>query len=137
VVNGILPAALTRGGLSTGIESLISDFPLPIELDATVPRLPPDTETTAYFIVAEALTNVIKHAHATTAAVKLAVNGNHLDIEVRDDGTGGADPELGSGLTGLLDRIEASNGTLTITSPAGAGTTVHATLPVLRSPRDR
>jgi len=136
VVHGILPAALTRGGLRAGIESLISDFPLPIELDATVPRLPPSTETTVYFIVAEALTNVIKHAHANTAAVKLAVNGNHLNIEVRDDGTGGADAKLGSGLTGLLDRIEASNGTLALISPAGAGTTLHATLPVVPSPGD-
>jgi len=137
VVHGILPAALTRGGLRAGIESLVSDFPLPIELDATVPRLPPDIETTAYFIVAEALTNVIKHAHATVATVKLAINGDHVDIEVRDDGTGRADPNQGSGLTGLLDRIEASNGTLLITSPAGAGTTLHATLPVLRNPGDR
>jgi signal transduction histidine kinase len=137
VVRGILPAALTRGGLRAGIESLVSDFPLPIELDATVPRLPPDTETTAYFIVAEALTNVVKHAHATIATVKLAINGDHLDVEVRDDGTGGADPHHGSGLTGLLDRIEASNGTLVLTSPAGAGTTLHAALPVRRrSPSD-
>jgi signal transduction histidine kinase len=137
LVHGILPAALTRGGLRAGIESLIADFPLPIEFDVTVPRLAPSTETTAYFIVAEALTNVIKHACAKTAAVKLAVNGNHLNIEVRDDGTGGADPKLGSGLTGLLDRIEASNGTLAITSLAGAGTTLHAMLPVLGRPGDR
>lgn len=135
VVHGILPAALTRGGLRAGIESLISDFPLPVELEATMPRLPPDAETTAYFVVAEALTNVVKHAHATTATIKLAINGGHLDIEVRDDGTGRADPNQGSGLTGLLDRVEASNGTLVITSSAGVGTTVHATLPVLR-PRD-
>jgi signal transduction histidine kinase len=62
--------------------------------------------------------------------VKLAVNGDHLDIEVRDDGTGRADPGLGSGLTGLFDRVEASDGALVISSPAGAGTTLHATLPV-------
>jgi signal transduction histidine kinase len=102
-----------------------------------VPRLPPGTETTGYFIAAEALTNVVKHAHATTATIKLAIYGDHLDIEVRDDGTGRADPNRGSGLTGLLDRIEASNGTLLTTSPAGEGTTVHATLPVLRSHKDR
>jgi signal transduction histidine kinase len=137
LVHGIMPAALTRGGLRAGIESLIADFPLPVEVDATVPRLPPDTETTAYFVVAEALTNVVKHAHAAIATVKLAINGDHLDVEVRDDGTGGADPHRGSGLTGLLDRIEASNGTLVLTSPAGAGTTLHAALPVRRrSPGD-
>jgi signal transduction histidine kinase len=130
VVHGILPAALTRGGLRAGLESLVDDFSLPIELDANVPRLAADTETTAYFIVAEALTNVVKHARASTTSVKLAINDAQLYIEVRDDGAGGADPSQGSGLTGLLDRIEASSGTLVITSPAGSGTTVHATLPI-------
>ncbi|MCW2523099.1 MAG: putative GAF-sensor signal transduction histidine kinase [Frankiales bacterium] len=129
VVHGILPAALTRGGLRAGIESLICDFPLPVELEAEVPRLPTDIETTAYFVIAEALANVVKHAHATTAKVTLAVTGGHLDIEIRDDGAGGANPRLGSGLIGLLDRVEAANGSLVIASSAQAGTTVHARLP--------
>jgi signal transduction histidine kinase len=134
VVHGILPAALSRGGLRAGLESLLSDFSLPVELDADLPRLAADTETTAYFIVAEALTNVVKHAQATATSVKLTINDTNLDIDVRDNGVGGADPGQGSGLTGLLDRVEASNGMLSISSPAGTGTAVHATLPIRRAP---
>jgi signal transduction histidine kinase len=132
VVHGILPEALTRGGLNMGVESLVAGFSLPIRLRTSVPRLPPDLETTAYFIVAEALANVIKHAYAHNATVELAVDGGHLDIKVIDDGVDGADPHHGSGLTGLLDRVEVSNGSLAITSPAGHGTTLHARLPVQR-----
>ncbi len=130
VVHGILPAALSRGGLRAGLESLVADFTLPVDLDADIPRLAADVETTAYFIVAEALTNVVKHARATAARVKLTINDGSLDIEVRDDGVGGANPSQGSGLTGLLDRVEASNGTLVVTSPVGRGTTVKATIPI-------
>ncbi len=128
LVRGILPAALTGGGLRTGIEALTDDIPLPIDLRVNVPRLTAQTETTAYFIVAEALTNVVKHAHATHATVEIALQGRELTIEIRDDGAGGADPTRGSGLTGLLDRIEAADGTLTISSPPSNGTTLHATL---------
>jgi signal transduction histidine kinase len=134
IVHGILPASLSRGGLRAGLESLVSDFPLPVELDADIPRIAADVETTAYFIVAETLTNVVKHARASAASVKLTINDATLGIEVRDDGVGGADPSQGSGLTGLLDRVEASNGILVITSPAGQGTTVHATVPIRLSP---
>lgn len=130
LVRGILPAALTRGGLRTAVESLVSDIPLTTDVHVTAPRLPPQTETTAYFIVAEALTNVVKHAHATRVAVEISFHAQTLSIEVRDDGSGGADPAHGTGLTGLLDRVEASDGTLTVTSPRGSGTTLHATLPV-------
>jgi signal transduction histidine kinase len=130
VVHGILPEALTRGGLNMGVESLVAGFSLPIRLRTSVPRLPLDLETTAYFIVAEALANVIKHADARNATIELAVDGDHLDIQVIDDGVGGADPQHGSGLTGLLDRVEVSNGSLAITSPAGNGTRLHARLPI-------
>ena len=130
VVHGILPASLSRGGLHAGLESLIADFTLPVELDVDIPRLATDVEITAYFIVAETLTNVIKHARATATSVKVTISDGNLDIEVRDDGVGGADPSQGSGLTGLLDRVEASNGTLAISSPIGKGTTVNATIPI-------
>ncbi|HEY6890719.1 MAG TPA: ATP-binding protein, partial [Solirubrobacter sp.] len=130
LVRGIMPAALTGGGLRTGIESLTDDMPLPIDLRVTVPRLGTQTETTAYFVVAEALTNVIKHARATQATVEVTVQGHALSIDVRDDGAGGADARHGTGLTGLLDRIEAANGTLTVSSPPGHGTALHATLPL-------
>jgi signal transduction histidine kinase len=129
LVRGILPASLTRGGLRTAVESLVSDMPLPIEVHVTAPRLAPEIETTAYFIVAEGLTNVIKHAQATRAIVAIHTDGIELSIRVRDDGCGGADPAQGTGLTGLLDRVEASNGTFTLTSPPNIGTTVHVTLP--------
>ena len=130
VVRGILPASLTRGGLRTGLESLVVDLPIPVDLRVTAPRLPAQIETTAYFVVAEALTNVVKHANASRAVVTIAVREESLSIDVRDDGAGGADPEHGTGLTGLLDRIEAGEGALSITSPMGGGTTLSATLPL-------
>ena len=132
VVRGILPAALTRGGLRAGLESLVDDLPLPVDVRVDAPRLPVHIETTAYFIVAEALTNVTKHARATGATVEVDLRADTLAIDVRDDGVGvgGADPARGTGLIGLLDRVEAADGTLTVTSPASRGTTVHAELPL-------
>jgi signal transduction histidine kinase len=134
VVRGILPAALTRGGLRMGLESLADDLTLPVEVRVTAPRLSSPIETTAYFIVAEALANVVKHARASAAVIDIRVDGDRLVIEVRDDGAGGADPARGTGLTGLLDRVEANEGTLTMTSPAGMGTTLHAVLPLSPPP---
>ena len=128
LVHGIMPASLTRGGLRAGLESLVADLALPVGLHVTVPRLHPQLERTAYFIVAEALTNVVKHAHATRATVNAALDGGNLTITVQDDGRGGADPTRGTGLTGLLDRVEASEGELSITSPPGGGTMLRATL---------
>lgn len=130
VVRGILPAALTRGGLRAGLESLVADLAVPVDLRVTAPRLSTQTETTAYFIVAEALTNVVKHAQATRATVEVGIEAEGLSIYVHDDGSGAADPAHGTGLTGMLDRVEASEGTLDITSPAGIGTTLRATLPL-------
>ncbi|MFF5293712.1 GAF domain-containing protein [Paractinoplanes globisporus] len=132
VVHGILPAALTQGGLRTGLESLIGDMSLPVRLGLDTPALPTEIETTAYFIVAEALTNVIKHARATQAEVRVRLDGANLSIEISDDGVGGADPAGGTGLTGLSDRVGAAGGTLGITSTAGSGTAVHASLPIPR-----
>ncbi len=136
VVRGILPAALTRGGLAAGLETLVEDVTLPVRLQVTVPRLSPALETTAYFVIAEALTNVVKHAHASEAVIEARLVEGRLVIEVRDDGDGGADPARGTGLTGLLDRVEAGNGTLTLSSPSGAGTTLHVELPA-SSPAQR
>ena len=130
VVRGILPAALTQGGLRAGLESLVADLAVPVDIHVTTPRLSTQIETTAYFIVAEALTNVVKHAGATRATVNVEIEAEQLSIHVRDDGSGAADPARGTGLTGMLDRVEASEGTLTITSPAGVGTALHATLPL-------
>ena len=130
LVRGILPASLVRGGLRIGIESLVADCPLPVDIDVSTPRLAPELETTAYFVVAEALTNVVKHARAARVHIRAALEGDALRIEVRDDGRGGADVRRGSGITGLSDRIEARRGTLTVTSPPGDGTTLSASLPI-------
>jgi signal transduction histidine kinase len=130
VVRGILPAAVTRGGLAAGLETLVEDVALAVELRVDVPRLPPALETTAYFVLAEALGNVVKHADARSAVIEAWLSGGVLVIDVRDDGEGGADPARGTGLIGMLDRVEAADGRLTLSSPSGAGTTVHVELPV-------
>jgi signal transduction histidine kinase len=133
IVHGILPAALSRGGLRAGIDSLVAPLVLPVDLDtADLPpgRLPSRIEVNAYFVVAEALTNVVKHARASRARVTAGVKEDLLVVEVGDDGVGGADPRRGSGLTGLSDRVDALEGTLSVTSPVGAGTTVRITLPL-------
>jgi signal transduction histidine kinase len=101
-----------------------------VHFEFSAPRLPPATEISAYFIVAEALTNVVKHANATEAYVGVEYRDARVVVEVSDDGCGGADAALGSGLTGLLDRVETAEGTLSVTSPIGAGTRIRATLPV-------
>jgi signal transduction histidine kinase len=130
LANGILPAALTRGGLRTGIESLLHDTPLPVDVEVALERLPQAVETTAYFVIAEALTNVIKHASASRARVRALATGDRLEVEVSDDGRGGADPANGSGLTGLIDRVDAAGGSMSVSSPAGGGTRLTVTLPI-------
>jgi signal transduction histidine kinase len=135
IVHGILPASLTRGGLRAGIDSLVATSMTAVDVDvAALPsgRLPGEVEVTAYFVVAEALTNVAKHARATRARVTVAEDADLLVIEVSDDGVGGADPRGGSGLTGLLDRVDALDGTLRLTSAGGAGTTLRVMLPLSR-----
>jgi signal transduction histidine kinase len=133
VVRGILPAVLTRGGLESGLESLVEDVAISVRLHVNVPRLAPALETTAYFVIAEALANVVKHSGARGCEISAGLSGSTLVIDVRDDGKGGADLSRGTGLVGMLDRVEAADGTLTITSPRGAGTTVHAEIPVGRA----
>jgi signal transduction histidine kinase len=121
---------LTHGGLRSGLETLVANLALPVDLTVVAPRLPAHIETTAYFVVAEAMTNVVKHAHAHRATVDVRVDNQTLVLDIRDDGVGGADPTGGSGITGLFDRVEASDGTLTVTSFPGAGTAIHAAIPV-------
>jgi signal transduction histidine kinase len=132
LAHGILPAALTRGGLGAGVEALVSRFSLPVSVDMTVERLPAGVEATAYFVVSEALTNVVKHARASGAAVTAHVRRGHLRLEIRDDGVGGARGGVGGlgGLGGLEDRVSALNGRLELESPSGGGTRVCAMLPV-------
>jgi signal transduction histidine kinase len=118
---------LTDRGLVAALETLATHSPVPVELDAVLDeRLPMPVETTAYFVVAEALTNVGKYAGATHAEVVVRRAGRRLEVEVRDDGVGGADASAGSGLRGLADRVSAMNGALRVSSPPGLGTRVYA-----------
>jgi signal transduction histidine kinase len=126
---GILPSTLTRGGLKSGIGQLTSHAPLPITVEVPGERLPAPIEATAYFVVAEALTNVVKHARASSATVSAVITGQVLHIEVRDDGVGGARTD-GNGLSGLVDRVGMLEGRLRIDSPAAGGTRVIADLPL-------
>jgi signal transduction histidine kinase len=131
LAHGILPAALSRG-LSAGIETLVTRMRMPVTADVTRERLPPALEATAYFVVAEALTNTAKHAHASTAHVTARVEDGALRVEVRDDGVGGARIDASSGLLGLRDRAAALDGELHVYSPPGGGTVVEARLPIPR-----
>ena len=99
---------------------------LPVEVDVPAQRFPAEIEASAYFIVAEALTNIAKHARATRAEIRAAVDDGMLRVEVRDDGIGGADPSAGTGLRGLADRVSAMHGRFQVCSPPGRGTRVHA-----------
>ena len=129
LAHGILPAVLTRGGLRPGVEALASRVPLPVSLDVPLERLPPAVEATAYFVFAEALTNVAKHARATHVSVTARVARDVLDVSVRDDGVGGA-RLLGTGLLGLRDRLAAHDGRLRVESPVEGGTLVTASIPL-------
>jgi PAS domain S-box-containing protein len=129
LAHGILPAALTTGGLRTGVDALASRMPVPVEIEIPADRLPAAIEATAYFVVAEALTNVAKHASAASVAVAARVDHGTLQVEVRDDGVGGARPD-GSGLLGLADRLAAHDGRLRVESPADGGTLVAAAIPL-------
>ena len=130
LARGIHPAVLTDRGLSTALETLASRAPVPVEL-AELPdeRLPEAVELAAYFVVAEALTNVAKYAKATHAKVEVARQNGRLLVEVEDDGVGGANPDNGTGLRGLADRIAVLEGRLEIDSEQGKGTTVRAQIP--------
>ncbi len=131
LARGIHPAVLSDRGLRPALEALAGRSPVPVELRGTPPeRLPPAVEAAAYFVVAEALTNVVKYANASQAHVQVSRSNGHAVVEVADDGCGGADPGRGSGLRGLADRVSALDGTLELRSPEGAGTLLRAEIPV-------
>jgi PAS domain S-box-containing protein len=131
LARGIHPAVLTERGLAPAIDALVSRAPVPVEvIGLPEDRLPPATEATAYFTVAEALTNVAKYAEASHATVRMERRNGVLAIEVEDDGVGGAQATPGSGLSGLADRVGAADGTLEVVSPPGDGTLVRAELPL-------
>ena len=130
LARGIHPAVLTDQGLCAAVRTLADRAPLPVEVRDSAQVVPPHVETAAYFVVAEALVNVAKYAHATKAWVTLSrLPDGRLLIEVRDDGVGGADPAGGSGLRGLSDRVGALDGSLALDSPLGGGTRLRAEIP--------
>jgi signal transduction histidine kinase len=129
LAHGIHPAVLDSRGLAAAVEDLATRSPLPVELRVSPDRVAPAVEAAIYFTIAEALTNVVKHARATHARITVHVAEATIVAEIADDGIGGAATASGSGLRGLADRLHAIGGKLTITSPGGAGTLVRAHAP--------
>jgi PAS domain S-box-containing protein len=135
LARGIHPALLTHKGLHAAVAGLADRAPLPVDVDCALrERLPASVEATAYFVVAESLTNVARYAGATRARVRLAREADDVVVEIADDGVGGVDTEAGSGLRGLADRVEALDGVLDVASTRGRGTRVRATIPVAAAP---
>jgi signal transduction histidine kinase len=133
LARGIHPAILSDRGLAAALEALAARAPVPVEVTG-VPEngLRRGVEAAAYFVVAEALTNVAKYANASCATVELSLEEDCLRVQIRDDGVGGADPAMGTGLSGLCDRVEALDGRLDVHSPRGEGTTITVEMPLQR-----
>jgi PAS domain S-box-containing protein len=131
IARGLHPAVLSDRGLEAGIQSLCNRAPVPVDVEVQLEGRPGDAVgAAAYYVVAEALTNVAKYANATAARVELRAREGVLDVDVSDDGVGGADRRGGSGLSGLTDRVVALGGRLAVDSPLGRGTRIHAELPL-------
>jgi len=131
ISRGIHPAILTQGGLAPALKTLARRSAVPVELAVRAEtRLPEPVKVAVYYVVSEALTNTAKHAHASTVHVTVEARDSVLELLIRDDGCGGADPTRGSGLIGLTDRVDALGGTIEMASPVGQGTTLLITLPI-------
>ncbi len=130
LARGIHPTAVVQGGLASAVEALAERTPIPVSVDVPEGRWPAGIEVAAYFVVAEAITNAVRHAGASRAEVSASVVDGRLRIAVSDDGVGGADPRAGTGLGGLADRLAALGGTLEVVSPVGGGTVIVGLLPV-------
>ena len=131
LARGIHPAVLTDRGLRAALETLAARAPFPVELKVPSDRLSADVEAAAYYVVAESLTNVARYARAASARVTVGRLDGSLVVTVTDDGVGGADPDHGTGLRGLADRVAVLEGTLEVDSPPSGGTTIRAELPLL------
>jgi signal transduction histidine kinase len=130
LARGIHPGILTDRGLASALEALASRAPIRVRCEIDLPARPPaSVEAVAYFVVTEALTNVLKYARAQDAVIRARYEGGDLVLEMQDDGVGGADESRGSGLQGLRDRVGALDGTLSVVSPPGAGTRIQARIP--------
>ncbi|MEP1123080.1 MAG: sensor histidine kinase [Ilumatobacter sp.] len=130
LVRGIHPVILADRGIDAALSAVVARSPVPVELDVQIVwRPPPAVESAAYFVVSEALTNVARHSGATRATVSIAQTSDRLVVEIRDDGHGGADTSLGTGLQGLRDRVAGLDGTMHVISPRGGPTTISVELP--------
>ena len=134
IAQGLYPAAIADGSLESGLHSIAADSPVPVDLDLQVTRVVPQVAATAYFVAAEAVTNAVRHATPSRLSISVRRTDDHpggpaMRVEVIDDGRGGADPDAGTGLLGLADRVAAAGGHLEIDSAPGRGTRVTAWLP--------
>jgi signal transduction histidine kinase len=130
LARGLHPTILTELGLAAAVDALAERTPIPVSVDIPETRFPEAVEATAYYVVAEAITNMTRYAEARTARVTATVEDDHLVTVVQDDGRGGADATRGSGLRGLADRVAAVRGRLEVLSPIGVGTTIRVELPL-------
>jgi PAS domain S-box-containing protein len=131
ISRGLHPALLSQAGLGPSLRALARTLPVPVKLDVSIAERPPESiEIAVYYVVSEALANAVKHAHASEISVALRTSGRAIRATIQDDGVGGADATAGSGLVGLIDRVEALGGRLTLDSPRAAGTTVSIVLPL-------
>jgi signal transduction histidine kinase len=129
LARGLHPTVLTEAGLGAAVEALAERSRVPVRARVPDGRYPAAAEAAAYFVVAEALTNVHKYAEARSVEIDVRVGDGAIQVEVRDDGRGGADPVAGTGLRGLADRVAAAGGQFEVESPPGGGTTVRARIP--------
>jgi PAS domain S-box-containing protein len=136
LATGLHPSILVNRGLRAAIVALTAKAPLPVTFDVPERRLAPSIEAACYYVTAEALTNVAKHAAASEARVDVTIDDEHVVLEIRDDGRGGARSQPGHGILGLRDRVAALGGTLDLASPPGAGTVVRATIPLAEPESD-
>jgi signal transduction histidine kinase len=131
MARGIHPAILSEGGLARALRALARRSPIPVDVAFAADRaLPERVEVSAYYVVSEALTNAVKHAHASSISVAVETVDEMVRISVKDDGLGGADFSRGTGLVGLKDRVEALGGRILLDSPHAAGTTLDVELPL-------
>jgi PAS domain S-box-containing protein len=130
LARGLHPAILSDRGLRAAVEILAGRVPIPVDVDIPDERLPEPVEAAAYYLIAEALTNVTKYADASAVHIRLAASDGTVVVEVSDDGVGGADPATGTGLRGLADRVEALGGSLEMISPKDGGTSLRGQIPV-------
>jgi PAS domain S-box-containing protein len=132
ISRGIHPAILTTGGLAPALRTLARRSAVPVDLELGIQgRLPAGVEAAVYFVVSEALANAAKHADASGVKVDVQAHNGSVDIGIDDDGVGGADPAGGSGLIGLHDRVDALGGSIDVASPAGAGTSLRVSIPIV------